>query len=304
MSPDRDQLTNALRKLWDHGVFVVVPAGNDGPDAGSVDLPGNDPTLMTAGAVDDLGTRSVSDDQVPSWTSRGPSKFGDAKPDVAAPGVHLVSLRAPGSTIDRENPSARVGEMYFRGSGTSMSAAVTAGVGALVIAAHPGMSPDEVKSALVNGATPLEGADRTAVGAGVVNASATDAAVAASEKDARGSGRGEGRGAGQWNGRYWDTRVWDGRYWDGRVWDGRYWDSRIWDGRYWDSRIWDGRYWDGRYWDSRIWDGRYWESRVWDGRYWESRIWNGRYWESRYWDSRYWDGRYWESRIWAGVTWS
>jgi serine protease AprX len=195
-SPDTDPLTHALRKLWDHGVFVVVPAGNDGPDAGSVDLPGNDPVLMTAGAIDDMGTRSVSDDQVPSWTSRGPSRFGDAKPDVAAPGVHLVSLRAPGSVIDHENPSARVGEMYFRGSGTSMSAAVTAGVGALVLAAHPDMSPDEVKAALVDGATPLDGADASAVGAGVVNASATSADVAAGERDPRGSGRGEGRGAG------------------------------------------------------------------------------------------------------------
>jgi len=290
LSPDSDPLTLALRKLWHHGIFVVVPAGNDGPGAGSVDSPGLDPTLMTSGAVDDMGTNSVSDDQVPSWTSRGPSQFGDAIPEVAAPGSHLVSLRAPGSTIDQQNPSARVGDMYFRGSGTSMAAAVTAGVGALILGANPSLSPDDVKAALIAGATPLAGADPNAIGAGVINAVAAGNAATSGDNANNGlRAHGAGNGNLSFDGRLWDGRVWDGRVWDGRVWDGRVWDSRVWDGRVWDSRVWDSRVWDSRVWDSRVWDGRLWESRVWDGRLWESRLWESRLWESRVWDSRLWE---------------
>jgi len=291
LSPDVDPLTLALRKLWRHGIFVVVPAGNDGPGAGTVDSPGLDPTLMTAGAVDDMGTQSVFDDTVPDWTSRGPSQFGDAIPEVAAPGAHLVSLRAPGSTIDQDNPSARVGDMYFRGSGTSMAAAVTAGVGALILGADPSLSPDDVKDALISGATPLAGGDPNAIGAGVINATAANDAASSGDNGKHGPGGhgGKGNGKGSFDGRLWDGRVWDGRVWDGRVWDGRVWDSRVWDGRVWDSRVWDSRVWDSRVWDSRVWDGRLWESRVWDSRLWESRLWESRLWEARVWDSRLWE---------------
>ena len=275
LSPDRDPLTRGLRKLWDHGVFVVVPAGNDGPEAGSVDLPGNDPTLMTAGAVEDLGTPDIGDDSVPPWTSRGPSRFGAAKPDIAAPGVHLVSVRAPGSQIDRENPDARVGDSYFLGSGTSMASAVTAGVAALVLSARPGLSPDELKAVMANGATPLDGADVNAVGAGVVNAvGALDASTDGAGNEEHGHGLGPKKSAGNhWNGRIWNGRIWNGRIWNGRIWNGRVWNGRVWNGEGWDDVEWDGRVWNGRVWNGRVWNGRVWNGRVWNGRVWSSRIW-------------------------------
>ena len=265
LSPDRDPLTRGLRKLWDHGIFVVVPAGNDGPEAGSVDLPGNDPTLMTAGAVEDMGTPDVDDDTVPPWTSRGPSRFGDAKPDVAAPGVHLVSVRAPGSQIDRENPSARVGESYFLGSGTSMASAVTVGVAALVLSVRPGLSPDELKAAMANGATPLDGADASAVGSGVVNAAA---ALDASTDPIGNAGHAHGRGPKQGGGNHWNGRIWNGRIWNGRIWNGRVWNGEGWDDVEWDGRVWNGRVWNGRVWNGRVWNGRVWSSRVWSSRIW------------------------------------
>ncbi|MGH2794089.1 MAG: S8 family peptidase [Actinomycetota bacterium] len=240
-APDRDPLSKGLRRLWADGIFVVVPAGNDGPAAGTIDSPGNDPVLMTAGAVDDLGTKNVSDDAVVEWTSRGPTPWGAAKPDVAAPGAHIVSLRAPGSTIDVQNPTARIGESYFRGSGTSMSAAITAGVATLLISTEPDLSPDELKARMIDDATPLADAPSAAVGAGVVNASVDGPAVV----PAPGGGTlpGRGLGTGNWGGPFWGGRIWDGRIWDGRIWDGRVWDGRVWDGRVWDGRVWDGRLW-------------------------------------------------------------
>jgi serine protease AprX len=244
-APDQDPLTKALRRLWDLGIFVVVPAGNDGPGASSVDSPGLDPVLATAGAVDDLGTPTVQDDVVPDWTGRGPTPWGAAKPDVAAPGVHIVSVRAPRSTVDRENPGARVGDSYFRGSGTSMAAAITAGVAALILSAEPGLTPDQLKHRLIGNATPLPGRAPAAIGAGVVNGGNVPNAPGLVPPPATTMKPAPEH---HWNGWVWDGRIWDGRIWDGRIWDGRIWDGRIWNGRVWDGRVWDGRIWNGRVW--------------------------------------------------------
>ena len=143
--PATAPLTEAVERLWADGITVVAASGNEG---GGVDAPGLDPYVVTVGAVDPAGT-------VPSWSSRGPDFAGRAKPDLVAPGVGLVGLRAPGSTIDLANPEARVGDHYFRGSGTSMSTAVVAGAAALVAAAHPEWGPDRVKAALTGTADPL-----------------------------------------------------------------------------------------------------------------------------------------------------
>jgi serine protease AprX len=144
--PATAPLTEAVERLWADGITVVAASGNEG---GGVDAPGLDPYVVTVGAVDPAGA-------VPSWSSRGPDFAGRAKPDLVAPGVGLVGLRAPGSTIDLANPEARVGDHYFRGSGTSMSTAVVAGAAALVAAAHPEWGPDRVKAALTGTADPLE----------------------------------------------------------------------------------------------------------------------------------------------------
>jgi serine protease AprX len=329
LAPNVDPLTIALRELWLRGVFVVVPAGNEGPAEGSVTSPGVDPALLTVGAVDDRGTGTVSDDLVPEWTGRGPTVFGAAKPEVAAPGAHLVSVRAPGSTVDDQNPSARVEDAYFKGSGTSMAAAVTVGVAALVISSNPLVGPDEVKRALSANATGFD-APQTAVGSGVVNASRAVASVSgvtgtgASWKpgtrpspppgvpgdfdwygDAQIGYRWLAR---QWHASEWAARAWDARAWDAhdfaaRQWDDARWDARQWDARQWGGRVWDGRTWDARQWDARQWDARQWDGRTWDGRSWDGRSWDGRSWDGRSWDGRSWDGRTWESRSWDGRSW-
>ena len=153
--PATAPLTEAAERLWADGITVVAAVGNDG---GGVDAPGLDPYVLTVGAVDRAG-------QVPVWSSRGPDFAGRAKPDLVAAGVGLVGLRAPGSSIDLANPSARVGDRYFRGSGTSMSTAVVAGAAARVLAAHPGWGPDRVKAALTGTADPLGPAAPAGAGA-------------------------------------------------------------------------------------------------------------------------------------------
>ncbi|MCH9815157.1 MAG: S8 family serine peptidase, partial [Actinomycetia bacterium] len=124
LPPWFDPLTRGLDKLWYQGVTVVVASGNDGK--GEVSSPASDPLLLAVGSVDENDTGKRSDDRVADFSAYDRT-FGSIRPDVVAPGVSLVSLRAPGSIADAENPSARVQDKYFKGTGTSMSAALTSG---------------------------------------------------------------------------------------------------------------------------------------------------------------------------------
>ena len=99
-----DPLAYAVEVAWSKGIVVVVSAGNSG-GAGLTD-PAYDPFVIAVGAADTTGaSEGGSGVTVPDWSSRGD---GARNPDVVAPGVGIVSLRAPGSFIDEEYPGARV----------------------------------------------------------------------------------------------------------------------------------------------------------------------------------------------------
>lgn len=168
-----DPLNYAVERAWDAGIVVVVAAANTGPACGTVAKPGDDPWVVTVGAVDDRGTRGHGDDRVPDFSARGPAAGGIAKPDVVAPGARVLSLRAPGSTIDRDFPPTDPTSPYRAGNGTSMAAAVVTGAAALAVQARPDATPDEIKHALVAGAQPVASNDSNAVGAGLVDAHQT-----------------------------------------------------------------------------------------------------------------------------------
>jgi serine protease AprX len=155
-------------------------------------------------------------------------------PDVVAPGTHMVSLRVPGSALDREYPGARMGAGYFRGSGTSQAAAVVSGVVARLLAARPELTPDQVKALLTAGAVDLPD-PREADGAGRVDLART---LAAPVPDADAVRQGwvpavldrralartlynsyhYSAGGAEWSGRRWSGRRWSGRRWSGASW--------------------------------------------------------------------------------------
>jgi serine protease AprX len=176
-APDRDPLDYAVEQAWAAGLAVVVSAGNDG---GAVSKPGDDPFVITVGAADVHDTAAVDDDSVAPFSSTGPGK-----PDLVAPGVSLVSLRAPESTVDVFNETARVGDAYFKGSGTSQATAVVSGVIARMIDANPGLTPDQIKGALVASANGL--LTGPGAGAGLVDAAEALARTTTSKKG-KGSG--------------------------------------------------------------------------------------------------------------------
>jgi serine protease AprX len=188
-SLETDPLVQAVQAAVRAGIVVVVSAGNVGrslttnlPGYGGILSPGNAPSAITVGALDTGNTISRGDDAVAAFSSRGPTWY-DAlpKPDLVAPGQALVSDAAIGSTLYTEFPTAQIagngGSARFLSlSGTSMSAAVTSGVVALIIEASRSSSgatlpPDAVKSILEYSALPLNGPDSLTQGHGAINPS-------------------------------------------------------------------------------------------------------------------------------------
>src|SRR5580704_12646228 len=147
MSTVINPLDQAAQAAWGAGIAVVVSAGNSGPFNGTILSPGDDPLVITVGALDDMATSSLADDEMCDFSSAGPtSADGFVKPDLVTSGRSVVSLAAPGSTVYDEHPSARVGSANFVGSGTSFSSAITAGAAALVLADNPGLTPNQIKA--------------------------------------------------------------------------------------------------------------------------------------------------------------
>jgi serine protease AprX len=144
-----DPLDAAVEAAWAHGFVVVVAAGNRGTASDAVAYsPSNDPYAISVGAVDDHGTKDTQDDNLTPWSSRGVTPDGFAKPDLVAPGAHIVGPLAPDSDFAALCPACVVDGRYFRIGGTSMAAPIVAGIAADVISAHPDWTPDQVKGAL------------------------------------------------------------------------------------------------------------------------------------------------------------
>jgi serine protease AprX len=149
-----DPLDAAVEAAWNSGITVVVASGNDGTAADAVDYaPANDPYVITVGGVDDMGTNNVDDDTLASWSSRGTTQDGFAKPDVLAPGAHMISTIPAGADYTQLCPSCMVSGQYFQVGGTSMAAGVASGAVALLIQAHPTWTPDQIKNQLVRKTT-------------------------------------------------------------------------------------------------------------------------------------------------------
>jgi serine protease AprX len=154
-----DPLDAAVEAAWFSGLVVVAAAGNDGSAADAVSYaPGNDPYVISAGALDDRGSRDLADDVLAPWSSRGVTQDGFQKPEVLAPGTRLVSALAPRSDFEELCRRCMIGRKYFRLSGTSMSSAAVSGVAALVLQSRPNLTPNQVKGAILSSLRNVPGA--------------------------------------------------------------------------------------------------------------------------------------------------
>ncbi len=175
-----DPLCEAVERAVRAGLVVVASAGNYGRTAdgkmvlGSISSPANSPHAIAVGAIDTHGTPERSDDTVAPYSSRGPTAYDLLlKPDVAAPGHHIVSAEASSAYLPTTYPSHHVtgqgANAYFQLSGTSMSAAVVSGAVALLLEETPDLRPVEAKAALQLTATFMPEAGLVGAGAGNVN---------------------------------------------------------------------------------------------------------------------------------------
>jgi serine protease AprX len=241
-----DPLALAASYATHVGLTVVAASGNDG---GRTASPAYAPNVLAVGALDHANTVTRADDRRAAWSAQTPIAN---KPELLAPGVSTVSLRAPGSTIDRLNPSARVDGDYFRGSGTSMSTALTAGAVAVLAAAHPDASSAAVRKALVLGSDKVP----YAVG-GAVNLTNADSPTNATTA---GLGRTIDVGTvvtvtdagwtGTWTGTRWAGTRWAGTRWAGTRWADARWAETELAGTRWAGTRWAGTRWAGIGWTS------------------------------------------------------
>jgi serine protease AprX len=247
----KDPLAIAANGAADAGIVVVASSGNNG---GRVASPATAPGVVAAGAIDTFGTAGRADDRRPTWSAQTPET---SKPELLAPGVSTVSLRAPGSTIDVQYPGARVGTAYFRGSGTSMASALTSGAAAVLAAEYPDASASVLKRALIGGGEKVP----SAVGVAVNLTRAEDATVNPSARDlGRSAYAGiTGTASGlSWSGTRWADLRWTGTRWAGTRWAGTRWAGTRWADATWADQQWAGTRWAGTRWAADRWTSAGW----------------------------------------------
>jgi len=280
-----DPLSYAAEQAWKKGIVVVAAGGNYGfqnqmNNAPALSNPANDRFVLGVGSSDSNGTGSMADDFVPlfsPWPKRGATRGVD----LGAPGAHIQGLRVPNGYIDANNPTGRIDSRYFRGSGTSQSAAIVSGAVALILDKYPDATPDQVKALLTGNATPISG-NVKGYGAGEINLQKTLSAVLPSAMQtwpsstgtgsldlARGSDRLTDDGvvlAGEvdifgraYNATAMAAAMAAGTSWSGGTWNGNSWSGNSWSGNSWSGNSWSGNSWSGNSWSGNSWSGEIWE---------------------------------------------
>jgi subtilisin family serine protease len=155
-------LQNAINAGGSAGILFVAAAGNDGLNNDSTP---SYPASYTSSSIIAVAATDSSN-RLASF-----SNYGATSVDVAAPGVGILST-TPNNT-------------YSSYSGTSMATPQVTGVVALLKAAKPDATADQIRSAILSTTTPVSGlAGKVATG-GVVNADVAPAAAAFADRSVR-----------------------------------------------------------------------------------------------------------------------
>jgi serine protease AprX len=313
-----DSLAQAVEKAWQAGIVVIVAAGNDG-NAAPLRNPAYDPYVIAVGSAqygdtNVAGNALIQYDRVSTFSNCGT----DRNVDLVAPGRSITSLRVPGSYADDNHSQARVGADYFLGSGTSQAAAVVSGAAAILLQRDEGLAPDEVKTLLMDNASPMPSASSACQGAGVI-----DLAFVAKGKRMNVRALVQEHALSDGSGSLELSRGGEHLDMDGVLLQG---EQDIM-GNPWigfkdvqtncrregkgkeavtvceDVLVATDTLWDGGDWNGTSWSGTSWSGTSWSGTSWSDKAWNGTSWSGTSWSGTSWSGTSWSGRNWTGLSW-
>ena len=219
-----DPLNAAVERVAAAGVVPVVSAGNV---AGEVGNPGFDPRALTVGAAN-LKTNKA---EVASFSGSA-LVAGVSKPDLVANGVSVLGVVPADSVVARENPAARAVGGLWRGTGTSQATAIVSGAAAILLQAHPGATPAQVKASLRTAARDLPGSRD---GQGLLDP--TDKLVSGPD-GASLDGGGDLTGEGSFDASSWSASSWSASSWSASSWSASSWSASSWSASSWSAAGW------------------------------------------------------------------
>lgn len=144
LKQEKNILNLWITKLWEEGLTICCSAGNNGPSPNSIYAPGNCRKVITVGSYDGG-----------NFSSAGPLLPYISKPELVAPGLHILSTKPGGG--------------YSVKNGTSMSVPFISGSCALLLQRYPHLTNDQIKIRLMDAAYPVPFLPYNIQGAGVVN---------------------------------------------------------------------------------------------------------------------------------------
>ena len=266
-----DPLDAAVEKLWFSGVTVVAAVGNYGTGtAMQVQYaPGNDPFVISVGALDTNGTADPHDDFAASWSAFGHTLDGFSKPEISAPGRWIAAPIPMTSTLATTAPDRIVAAGYMWMSGTSLAAPMVTGAAAQILARHPGWTPDQVKGALMESASRLTTAG-FAGGVGELNGAAAAALATAPNPNVH----------------LWDfvttaadgTKSFDGNAWMTTVQANPAWSATDWSATDWSATDWSATDWSATDWSATDWSATDWSATDWSATDWSATDWSATDW--------------------------
>jgi serine protease AprX len=268
--PLYDPLNHAVERLWFNDVVVVTAVGNYGSDLSPVKIksPGNDPFVITAGAVDNRSTVTTSDDVVPGWSAHGYSVMGFAKPDIAAPGRYLVAAVPALGTLALTKPERVLSPGYMWMSGTSFSAGIVSGAAAQLLARHPDWSPDQVKGALMLKAKDLP-TQAAKAGVGEINVERSAAVTRAVNPNSNlyafvvGTGGARTFDGAAWSAHMKLTPTWTTSTWSESSWSEASWNTSTWSESSWSESTWVEATLAASTWTESTWSESTWSESTW-----------------------------------------
>ena len=258
-----DPLTAAIEHVRADGVLPVVAAGNNPREVGD---PGMDPQALTVGAAD-VSSSKVG---VASFSGRG-TVAGVVKPDVVAPGVHMLGVMPSDSYIYKHHPEGRTSGGLFKGSGTSEATAVASGVAAAYYSRNLDAAPKQAKAAVRDAARRLH---KAGAGAGLVQMVGADG-VNAPESDA---------GESHFNASSWSSNAWQGGNW--ADWLASSWSASSWSASSWSASSWSASSWSASSWSASSWSASSWSASSWSASSWSASSWSASSWSAYGWGNR------------------